>query len=564
MGTSNEELMKTIRYYQQGLDKSTSFGNNVVKERKRKSTTDFIDDEENQKHKLKKFKHCKDSSVSEDDYKKHKRSSKSSRDRSSNKSKENTKHKSQEYASSSERDENKSRLKHSSHNKSQKDSNCEKGKSSPKHKSRRSYESSSDKEIKHDSKHESKSRHYKESSSKLKESRSHPSRSDKHEKKDKKEKTREESKEKYSRKKGEPRKHEEKFRKFKDEMENDKEEKSSNSHRPEESKISRSSSNRRSSSEKKSKDNVKEATPANAKIIMNGVDFGSGVSFAEALGMCDPLVSKSSSSNKKKSSYLPGTEKPKSSSSYMKPENIEIVKANDVPNLLKQQPLKPLNLKICGLLSEMTSNYRPICTQADMQPKKMLTQDESLGQFISKKNMRTKVYSGNKSCGKVDTLADFRVRFLQDNIDALEYPGGVPYLQLKPVLDKATPAQLLNMEHHNPYLIEKTDELWLLHYEREAKLREITANIKQSQDKSKPIATTKLAYIDSVVKPPRTIAKIQAKNGILFDKKPAHNSASRIAALALSEGAKKVVTIKSKKAPLMAKTLSFLKKCNRR
>ncbi|KAJ8963869.1 hypothetical protein NQ314_005327 [Rhamnusium bicolor] len=156
---------------------------------------------------------------------------------------------------------------------------------------------------------------------------------------------------------------------------------------------------------------------------------------------------------------------------------------------------------------------------------------------------------------------------------ALEYPGGVPYLQLKPVLDKATPAQLLNMEHHNPYLIEKTDELWLLHCqkefrnkkredfeswremymrcldEREAKLREITANIKQSQDKSKPIPTTKLAYIDSVVKPPRTIAKIQAKNGIVFDKKPAHNSASRIAALALSEGAKKVVTLKYKKAP---------------
>ncbi|KAJ8968613.1 hypothetical protein NQ314_002211 [Rhamnusium bicolor] len=100
--------------------------------------------------------------------------------------------------------------------------------------------------------------------------------------------------------------------------------------------------------------------------------------------------------------------------------------------------------------------------------------------------------------------------------------------------------------------------------EREAKLRAITANIKQSQDKSKPIPTTKLVYTDSVVKPPRTIAKIQAKNGILFDKKPAHNSASRVAALALSEGAKKVVTLKSKKPPLMAKTLSFLKKWNRR
>ncbi|KAJ8930548.1 hypothetical protein NQ314_016629 [Rhamnusium bicolor] len=525
MCISNEELMKTIRYYQQGLDKYTSFGNNVVKERKRKSTSDLIDDEEDQKHKLKKFKHSKDISISEDDYKKHKRSSKSSRDHRSNKSKENTEHKSQDQDSSSERDENKSRLKHSS---------------------------------------------------------------DKHEKKDKKESKREESKEKHNRKKDEPRKYEEKLRKFMDEMEHDKKEKSSSSHRPEVSKISRSNSNHRSNSEKKSKDKVRVALPANAKTIMNGVDFGSGASFAEALGMCDPLVSKSSSSSKKKSCYMPSTEKPKSSSSYIKPENTEIVMANDVPNLLNEQPLKPLNLKICGLLSEMTPNYQPICSQVGMQPKKMLTQDESLCQFISKKNMRTKVNSGKKSCGKVETSSDHRVRVLQDNIDALEYTGGVPYLQLKPVLDKATPDQLLNMEHHNPYLIEKTDELWLVHcqkefrnkkrndfeswremyvrclHERETKLRAITANIKQSQDKSKPIRTTKLAYIDSVVKPPRTIAKIQAKNGILFDKEPTQTTASRVTALALSEGDKKVITLKSKKAPLMAKTLSFLKKWNRR
>ncbi|KAJ8968999.1 hypothetical protein NQ314_001987 [Rhamnusium bicolor] len=96
--------------------------------------------------------------------------------------------------------------------------------------------------------------------------------------------------------------------------------------------------------------------------------------------------------------------------------------------------------------------------------------------------------------------------------------------------------------------------------EREAKLTAITANIKQFQDKSKPIPTSKLAYTETVVEPPRTIAKIQAKNGILFDKKPTHTSASRIAALALSEGAKKVITLKSKKAPLLAKILSFLKK----
>ncbi|KAJ8957481.1 hypothetical protein NQ314_006540 [Rhamnusium bicolor] len=555
-------------------------------ERKRKSISDSSEDEEDQKHKLKKSKHSKDSSDSEGNYKKNKRSSKLSRDHSSNKSKskEKTEYKRQDYDSSSDRDENKSKSKHKSDSKSKRDSDCEEGKTSSKHKSRKSYESSSDKEVKHKSKHESKSRHDKESSSKSKESRSHSSRSDKHEKKDKKESKREESKEKHSHKKEEPRKHEEKLKKSKDERENDKKEKSSSSHRPEESKSSSSSSNHRSSSEKKSKEKGKVSMPANTKKIMNGIDSGSGASFAEALGMCGPLVSKSSSSGKKKSS----SEKSKSSSSYVKPEYIEMVEEDDIPSLLKEQPPEPLNLNISGLLPEITPNYRPVGFPVDMHPKKLLTQDEALSQVISNKNMRTKVYSGNKCYGKVETLFDLCVRVLQDNIDALEYTGGVPYLILKPVLDKATPDQLFNMEHHNPYLIEDTDELWLLHCqkefrnkkreeleswremymrcldEREAKLNAITANIKQSQDKSTPQGSR-----------PKMVSSLIRNR--------AQTPASRVASLASSGGAKKAVVpnpaskaversstssstaaMKPKKAPLMAKTLSFLKNRYRR
>lgn len=119
------------------------------------------------------------------------------------------------------------------------------------------------------------------------------------------------------------------------------------------------------------------------------------------------------------------------------------------------------------------------------------------------------------------------------NFAALEYTGGVPYLVLKPILEKSTPNQLFLLEHHNPYLIEDTDELWQLHSqkefrnkkreeleswremymrcldEREAKLKALTANIKQSQDKSIPVRTTKLAYVDDVAKPPRNIARKQ-------------------------------------------------------
>lgn len=49
--------------------------------------------------------------------------------------------------------------------------------------------------------------------------------------------------------------------------------------------------------------------------------------------------------------------------------------------------------------------------------------------------------------------------------------------------------------------------------EREEKLKTLTANIKQSIDKSVPMRSTKLAYVDNIVKPPHNILKKQAKYG---------------------------------------------------
>lgn len=46
--------------------------------------------------------------------------------------------------------------------------------------------------------------------------------------------------------------------------------------------------------------------------------------------------------------------------------------------------------------------------------------------------------------------------------------------------------------------------------EQEHKLKSLTANIKLTQEAKKaPIKQTKMAYVDSVVKPPRNIAKKQ-------------------------------------------------------
>lgn len=52
--------------------------------------------------------------------------------------------------------------------------------------------------------------------------------------------------------------------------------------------------------------------------------------------------------------------------------------------------------------------------------------------------------------------------------------------------------------------------------ERDAKLKALTVNIKQSIDKSLPVRQTKLAYVDNYVKPPRAIARKQVYIFILF------------------------------------------------
>ena len=54
-------------------------------------------------------------------------------------------------------------------------------------------------------------------------------------------------------------------------------------------------------------------------------------------------------------------------------------------------------------------------------------------------------------------------------ITALEYTGGVPYSIIKPIVDKATPEQLLRLEYYNPYLLDDTVKLWEMHCNRRFK-----------------------------------------------------------------------------------------------
>ncbi|KAF5300111.1 hypothetical protein FQA39_LY11303 [Lamprigera yunnana] len=319
---------------------------------------------------------------------------------------------------------------------------------------------------------------------------------------------------------------------------------------------------KQSSTKQKSRKSISSEKPSSS-MGSSGIDSGSGASFAEALGMLMPSSSKSA--KKKVAVVHPRTvDNPTSYSRELSPE----VLSTKAVDLLSPKKLAPLDINLDNLLPEITPHYKPLGLPLDngMSRNKLSSEDDTLSAIMYNKISRTKVYSGNKvTWGKVPTLFEICTRVLQDNIDALEYTGGVPYLILKPVIERANPNQLFLLEHHNPYLIDETDELWQLHCnklfrtkireemetwrdmylrcfdERETKLKALTANIKQSQDKSLPVRQTKLAYVDSIVKPPRNVARKQAKHGTGgTEKKPVITPSSRLSTLATSGAAGQV------------------------
>lgn len=240
------------------------------------------------------------------------------------------------------------------------------------------------------------------------------------------------------------------------------------------------------------------------------------------------------------------------------------------------------------------------------QPLNMLNETDALCASTTSKNQRTKVYSGVKSgvLQQVPSLHELCLRFLQKNIDALEYTGGVPFEILKPVIERATPEQLSSFEHFNPYLMDDSDVLWQQHCQRkfkarkrlemetwremyyrclseqEALLNRLTKNIKESQSVALPVRQTKLAYVDSMVKPPRSVIKKQNQFGthtkLIATPAARVDALSSVATNIARIGDTRLKTLasirdtaqaqpssngafKPKKAPLMAKTLQLMK-----
>ncbi|XP_052870353.1 transcription elongation factor B polypeptide 3 isoform X2 [Anopheles cruzii] len=367
--------------------------------------------------------------------------------------------------------------------------------------------------------------------------------------------------------------------------------------------------------------------------VVEGIDGSAGASFADALSMIGmPSTSKKKSSSgggasreKEKEKITVSKSSPASGSysSKSKPSSSSSTKAT-VPTAhemlsekVKLQPL-PEASEIVDALPMISPNYRPMplnqtvmeCVflggQGGRGQKRPMTEEEALGQSMQSKNIRTKVYSGMKSTtakGVIPSLYDLCIRLLQDHIDEIGATGGIPFYILKPVLERANPSQLLNLEHYNPQFVDDSDTLWELHCkrtfrgkqrneesletwremflrcseERDAKLKSLTQNIKLAQEQAAaPIRKTQLAYVDSAVKPPRAVINKQVKYGTA--RAPVVSPAARVAALksgnvaqvgdarlrilpGARDNAQSQVfqPTKPRKAPMMAKVLSSMK-----
>nr|CAG4648181.1 EOG090X0BTZ [Moina brachiata]SVE93216.1 EOG090X0BTZ [Moina brachiata] len=262
------------------------------------------------------------------------------------------------------------------------------------------------------------------------------------------------------------------------------------------------------------------------------------MSFEDALGSIESSSKKKKSKDKEKDKHKSDKKKslPASSNSFPSSSSTSFLPEPSLPPP-KRIEISPLDF---GTSPDYKPQPRTMSYTGEAAISRHSTSEEALSVAMAQKGSRTKVFSGNRSSGLAyaPTLFDACIRVLQQNIDALEFTGGVPYELLRPVLERASARQLFELENHNPYLLEDTDELWKVlcqkkfrtavreemetwrdlylrcHEELEARLKNLTNNHKQSIAKAIPVRTTKLAYVECVAKAPRGVSKSgQIKHG---------------------------------------------------
>nr|XP_019960217.1 PREDICTED: transcription elongation factor B polypeptide 3 [Paralichthys olivaceus] len=209
-------------------------------------------------------------------------------------------------------------------------------------------------------------------------------------------------------------------------------------------------------------------------------------------------------------------------------------------------------------LPAIQPNYRPLpsidITPLSPQRRKVpVFNDEEDAGFTGKRfNSKMVVYSGSKTAylPKMMTLYEQCIRVLQNNIDSIAEVGGVPFDILEPVLERCTPEQLYRIEQSNQCFTEDSDELWMrhcqrdfkraspqeyeswrelylrLHDEREERLRMLTQNITSAHANKPKGRQVKMAFVNSVAKPPRDVRRRQERFGTTSGSSAASTAAS--------------------------------------
>ncbi|XP_030203683.1 elongin-A [Gadus morhua] len=250
-------------------------------------------------------------------------------------------------------------------------------------------------------------------------------------------------------------------------------------------------------------------------------------------------ASSSSSSSSSKPSKSNGTKSSKKSEVVSSPVAATPEKRRRVVEAVPAMPDFPL--------PAIQPNYRPL-PSLDPQPlspqrrKVPQANGEDESGFTGKRfNSKMTVYSGTKTAylPKMMSLYEQCLRVLQNNIDSIDEVGGVPFLILEPVLERCTPEQLYRIEECNSCFIADSDDLWLrhcqrdfrrsapdeyeswremylrLHDEREERLRMLTQNISSAHANKPKGRQVKMAFVNSVAKPPRDVRRRQEKFGTL-------------------------------------------------
>ncbi|XP_066553240.1 elongin A, like isoform X2 [Amia ocellicauda] len=213
-----------------------------------------------------------------------------------------------------------------------------------------------------------------------------------------------------------------------------------------------------------------------------------------------------------------------------------------------EEPIKTVKTgSVMDLLNVPLPAFLPDCSDFSMFPSTENKAKEvvsNLGEeppvFTGQRlNTKMQVYSGTKTAflPTMMTLYQQCIRTLQNNIDLLYDIGGVPFEILEPVLERCTPEQLLRIEECNPVYIGETDHLWVIHCkkdfrneeleeyeswremyirlfeEREKKLKLLTKSIVSAHSGKPKGRQVKLAFINSVAKPPRDVRRQQEIHG---------------------------------------------------